>query len=212
MKTHAMILLVACGLIPSAATAQSVLDRLEQQIRQRVATPENASPAAAQPADNSSAGYLGLVADDQRDRGRGVRVVNVFRGSPAEKAGLRRDDLITALAGTRIRQMSDLSDTLSMFHPGQAIDLDVLRQGAAQQVRVVLGQRPVAARPPRAASPEIVPAPTAETIPSPPAPQLEPTKPAASEPSRIERLERRLDELERRVERLQEALKNIKKE
>lgn len=85
------------GKLGIPARAQSALDRLERQIRQRTETPKRtpedaekppAAPAAETPhgRGETEPGYLGLVADDQTDRGRGVRIVEVYRGSPAEKA------------------------------------------------------------------------------------------------------------------------------
>jgi hypothetical protein len=229
MSVRAVAMLVAIGPVCWAATspafAQSALERLERQIRQRVGTPETAEPRAdtrpVAPATDTrrtggktEPGYLGLVADDQNDRGRGVRILDVRRGSPAEKAGLRRRDLITAVAGVRVRQMSDMSEILDTFGPGQGLDFDVLRDGQPQKVKVVLGQR-LAGADQRPELPETVPLPPGQAIPKPPepqpaGPQLEPPKiidPRRPEAARIEQLERRMDELERRIGGLEQALK-----
>jgi hypothetical protein len=223
MRLQTILRALAVGLlaqsVPSDSLAQSTLDRLEQQIRQRVdasgtadggATPSPTRPAE-QNAGKNLGGYLGLVVDDQADRGRGVRIKEVYRGSPAEKAGLRRDDLITSMAGVRVRQMSDMADTLSMFGPGQTVDVDVLRGGTHPQVRVVLEQRPTVAARQRLQSPEVLPLPRGQTVPPPPAPQLEPSKAdeTPADASRLERLERRLDALERRLEKLERAVKSV---
>lgn len=160
----------------STAFAQSTLERLEWQIRQRAGASENAEPDANRPpaarlaesrpaGENVEPGYLGLVADDQKDRGRGVRILDVQRGGPAERAGLRRQDLITGLTGIRVRQMSEMSDILGMFGPGQGVNFDVLRDGKPQKVRVVLGQRPAAISG-RSDLPETVLLPPGEAIPA----------------------------------------------
>ena len=78
----------ALGFLVASAAAQPTLERLEDQIRRRTGQPaaEGRPDAAAQsrrPAARNAnrqasgqlePGYLGLVADDQNDRGRGVRV------------------------------------------------------------------------------------------------------------------------------------------
>lgn len=233
MRASVTVVLLAFSIVgwgvPSTIFAQPALERLEQQIRQRVGTPESRTtipdhppPApprkAKQAGENTEPGYLGLVADDQKDRGRGVRILEVSRGSPAEKAGLRRQDLITAVAGIRLRQMSDLSEILETFGPGQVVEFAILRDGQSRKVRVALEKRPSTADP-GPALPETVPLPPGETIPAPPEPQiagprLEPSRTIDRPPttSRIEQLEHRVDELERRVEELQRAQKAPKKE
>jgi len=213
---------------PQNARAQSTLERLERQIRQRVGTPENedagalhplstpptTSPSPTPPPEsrrtgkNVKAAYLGVLIDDRADRGRGVRIVNVQRGSPAEKAGLRRQDLIVRLQGIRVRQVSELSEVLDIFAPGQAIDFDIVREGKQQVVRVVLGPRPTIDL--RPTLPETVPLPPGEAIPKPPQPQPPDSQSPKPEASRIEQLERRVDELEHRVAEMDRALKALK--
>ena len=56
-------------------------------------------PQADARRDAREPGYLGLVGDDRRDRGAGVRVVRVVEGSPAAAAGIEVGDLITAIDG-----------------------------------------------------------------------------------------------------------------
>jgi hypothetical protein len=180
MKTILPIVLSALMLAwagTSPAWAQSALERLEEQIRQRAAAPDNPRPDAEKPAVAPRAesprargtvepGYLGVLADDQKDRGRGVRLTEVYRGSPAEKGGLRPDDLVTAVAGVRVRQMTDMSDILSTFGSGQSVEFDVLREGKQQKVEVALGGRPAVEH--FSAPPETVPLPAGEALPEPP--------------------------------------------
>ena len=88
-----------------AALGQPTLERLEKSIRER--TDDAAEPVAgAKPPAEAGrpAGYLGLTADDANDRGRGVRVLAVRAGGPAAAAGLKANDLITAIAGVRVRR------------------------------------------------------------------------------------------------------------
>ena len=84
-----------------------------------------------------------MVADDQKDRGRGVRVVEVYRGGPADKAGIRKQDLITAIGGIRVRQMTDMADMLNTFMPGQGVDFELLRDGRLVKLRATMAERPL---------------------------------------------------------------------
>ncbi len=135
--------------------AQTTLDRLEQQIRQRVSPSQEGtsvyrspstgpassvpSPPPAPSPDNISSTsspapvYLGMTADDRKDRGRGVRITEIRPGSPAEKAGLLKQDLVTALAGMRVRQLSDLTEILGVYQPADVVEFDILRDGARKR-------------------------------------------------------------------------------
>ncbi len=106
-----MVAGLCCG---SAATAQAqpALERLEQQVRERSPGGANQTGAAV---DNT--GYLGVVADDRLDSGKGVRIVQVIPGSPAEQAGLKTDDLVTSVAGKPVRSMDDLARILESRWP-----------------------------------------------------------------------------------------------
>jgi len=230
-----LAVVLAGGFFAATASAQSALERLERQIRQRAGQPAGGDKAAdgtrpPPPAvqrndlgkpDDVEPGYLGVAADDQNDRGRGVRILAVHPASPGEKAGLRRQDLVTAMAGIRVRQMSDMSDILETFGAGQVLDFDILRDGKSQKVKVTLGQRPAAGpkieQPKPAGLPETVPLPPGVLLGEPaeqsaemePGPQLEPPKvagPQAEQAKQIEELRRRVENLERRVAELERAI------
>ena len=156
--------------------------------------------------------YLGIRADDQNDRGRGVRILDVYPGSPADKAGLRKQDLITAVAGVRVRQMTDMAEILDTFAPGQGVDFDLLRggnpaEGAGDIGRTSGGSR-AAIGPARghstAARRNGRQSPRVADRAAPPPPQSGGSPP--TDASRIERLERRIDDLERRVAELERQL------
>jgi hypothetical protein len=155
--------------------AQPTLERLEKSIRER--TDGEAKPAAA----GQKSGYLGLTADDANDRGRGVRVLAVRPGGPAAAAGLKPNDLITAIAGVRVRQMSDMADIMALFPAGDTVALDVQRDGKQQQMKVTLAQ-PLAAKEAAkdgakpAPKPEAKPQAAAEELPA-AGPELTPPRP-----------------------------------
>jgi serine protease Do len=74
---------------------------------------------------------------------KGVIVIQVDSGTPADDAGLRREDVITALDSTKIEGSGDLLGALRDYRPGDTVTLTVLRggSGAEETVEVKLGER-----------------------------------------------------------------------
>lgn len=71
----------------------------------------------------------------------GVLVVNVERGSPAETAGVRTDDIIVAFADMRVGGVDDLHRLLTAARIGTPAPLAVLRGGQRRILTVVPGER-----------------------------------------------------------------------
>jgi len=87
-------------------------------------------------------GYLGIIADDRQENGRGVRIVEAVPGSPGEQGGLRTRDLITSVDGRPVRSMADLGQVLVGSLVGRKLDFLIERDGQALRVPVTLGRRP----------------------------------------------------------------------
>ncbi|MBI4064293.1 MAG: trypsin-like peptidase domain-containing protein [Elusimicrobia bacterium] len=73
---------------------------------------------------------------------RGALINDIFRGSPAEKTGLRRGDAIVAVDGQSIATPQDLTEKIRRAEVGQKIKIDYLRGKTAGQVFVIIGARP----------------------------------------------------------------------
>jgi len=58
---------------------------------------------------------------------QGAYVVNVVSGSPAEKAGLKSDDIITKFDGEQLTQDNSLADVISKKKAGDSISLEIWR-------------------------------------------------------------------------------------
>lgn len=71
---------------------------------------------------------------------RGVVITGIDAGSPAEKAGLRVDDVITAVNGRRIEDLADVRLRLGLLRSGTAVTLRILRLGRALDVTAILAQ------------------------------------------------------------------------
>jgi serine protease Do len=80
-----------------------------------------------------------------------VKIVEVMASSPAERAGLRKDDIIVAVNDQPVASPSDLTRRIASTPPGTRATLTVVRDGGRKTVQVELGRLPDRAQqtPPR---------------------------------------------------------------
>jgi serine protease Do len=69
----------------------------------------------------------------------GALIVEVVQGSPADKAGLQKNDVVTAYQGKKIRNASDLQNQVANTSIGQEVILTVSRNGKSKNFRVKIG-------------------------------------------------------------------------
>ena len=67
---------------------------------------------------------------------RGALVVRVFTGSPAETAGVRAGDVITAVAGKPVDSRESFSTATATVASGQPLTLSIVRSGSERDVQV----------------------------------------------------------------------------
>ncbi len=72
----------------------------------------------------------------------GVIVADVIAGGPAEKAGIRVNDVIVSLDDTPIKDYEELQDFLQTRKVGEIISVKVIRAGKALSVPVTLVEKP----------------------------------------------------------------------
>jgi hypothetical protein len=84
--------------------------------------------------------YLGTVPDMTGTPG-GVRLVGVRAGSPAEKAGLRGDDIITRIGSTETPDLQAMTDALRSHKPGEVVEILVRRGASVTTLQATLGIR-----------------------------------------------------------------------
>jgi len=99
---------------------------------------------------NDAGGYLGVYAENvSRDnvsrynlnQVRGVVVTQVIKDSPAEKAGLRKDDVILRVAGESVTSVRKLNRVVSEIAPDQSVKVTISRGGSEQELTATLGRR-----------------------------------------------------------------------
>ena len=88
---------------------------------------------------------------------RGALVANVTPGSPAERAGIQRGDIILDLNGAAVSDSRDLSLKVSMMAPGTPVKLTVFRNGHEQDVSLTLAELPANQQKTSGTTPEAAP-------------------------------------------------------
>jgi len=88
--------------------------------------------------------YLG-VSVAENPAGTGAVLGAVPSGSPADRAGLQRGDVIIAIGGKSVRIPDDVTGLVADRKPGQTVRVTVLRDGRKVSVNVKLGIRPARA-------------------------------------------------------------------
>ncbi|MDA8338426.1 MAG: PDZ domain-containing protein, partial [Nitrospiraceae bacterium] len=69
---------------------------------------------------------------------KGALVGGVVNGSPAEKAGVKRGDVIIAFNGKDIKQMSDLPRMVAETPVGKTVDIKVIRNGKEMDLKITV--------------------------------------------------------------------------
>jgi serine protease Do len=74
------------------------------------------------------------------DSPQGVVVSQVEKGSPAERAGLKEEDVVVGFKGNDIDNAVELSTLVAGTSPGTDVVLDVIRNGRRREIVVTLDE------------------------------------------------------------------------
>ncbi len=106
-----------------------------------------ARTTASAPTTGDSRGYgawFGSVPDYTAMEGAtgGVKISDVRPGSPAERAGVQKGDLLVGMAGVHVQNLYDMTYVLGENKPGETIEVVVQRDGVEVRLKATLAQRP----------------------------------------------------------------------
>lgn len=146
---HALALvLIGC----SAATAQQTAPAPSSP----PVAPAPATPPAAPEAPSDftflvgGGSFLGIYPEDitrenmsryNLREARGVAISKVIEGSPAEKAGLKKDDVVLRFNGEEVSSVRKLNRLIAEVAPDHTARLSISRNGSEQELSVTLEKR-----------------------------------------------------------------------
>ena len=71
----------------------------------------------------------------------GAAVVSVTKNGPADQAGIEAGDVITAVGGTQVTDVGELTTILAEHEPDDTVEVTVDRDGNQQKIKVKLGEQ-----------------------------------------------------------------------
>jgi Do/DeqQ family serine protease len=89
--------------------------------------------------------YVQAVTEDMAQglglkEARGVVVSSVQKGGAAERAGVERGDVITAINGNPVSDANELRNLIAGTQPGAEVTLTIMRDGREQKLKASLGE------------------------------------------------------------------------
>lgn len=123
--------------------------------KQKAAIPADGllKPADEQPAEKAAMlGVGGMAASEALsmhlgiEEGNGLTLYHIVPGSAAEKAGLKKHDVLTELDGKKISSQQDLRNAVLDRKPGDEVNVKYFSRGKLEEKKIVLGEREKVAR------------------------------------------------------------------
>jgi serine protease Do len=97
-----------------------------------------AKPAPVAPSSGKARPYIGIALVDSEGKGP-LTVDDVQAGSPAERFGLRPQDVIVSANGRSLKTIEDFVKLMGQLSAGDSVQFKIERDGWKSDVRVTLG-------------------------------------------------------------------------
>jgi hypothetical protein len=114
-------------------------DTVQPDVKIAYARVQRAAPAGGR---GGARAYTGTVPDFTGTDVKGARIADVRAGGPADKAGMKRGDIIVEFAGQKITGLQDYSDALIGVKAGQPVDIVVERGSERVKLTITPTTRP----------------------------------------------------------------------
>src|SRR5438445_8896788 len=145
IRKNILFLLVSLLLTTGVAIAQQPATPPAQ-----TTPPLSSDPSGAFSLFVDGGSFLGVYAEDISNANmsnyglrdvRGVGITEVIKNSPAEKAGLRKGDVILRFDNESVTSVRKLNRLVSEAAPDHTVKLGISRSGSDQEVTVTLAKR-----------------------------------------------------------------------
>ena len=83
---------------------------------------------------------IGISIEDVTE-GSGAKVLEVTEGSPAAKAGITKNDIITAVDGKEIKDVTALQEKAATMEAGNTLSVKLTRDGKSKEVTVKIPKK-----------------------------------------------------------------------
>jgi membrane-associated protease RseP (regulator of RpoE activity) len=83
---------------------------------------------------------MGISIEDVAE-GTGAKVIEVTEGSPAAKAGITKNDIITAVDGKEIKDVTALQEKAATMEAGNTLSVKLTRDGKSKEVTVKIPKK-----------------------------------------------------------------------
>ena len=112
-------------------------DRMAPKIRGRIAPMGNMRMFSDDASSASNLAFLGVVTEKNE---KGARITTVEKESAAEKAGLKKEDIILKVGETKIANSEDLYAVIGKYKPEEKVTITYSRDGKEATTTAVLGK------------------------------------------------------------------------
>lgn len=87
--------------------------------------------------EDDNRAMLGVVTEGNE---KGAEIMSVNKETAAEKAGLKKGDIITKIGGKKIETTDDVTDAIHAHKPGEKVSITYLRDGKSETATAELGK------------------------------------------------------------------------
>lgn len=87
-------------------------------------------------------GWIGVTGENWPGNIGGVHINSVTSNGPADQAGISVGDILLSINNKKIDHTVELANFIKFLHPGEKVDLQVLRGSGVQTVHVTIGEQP----------------------------------------------------------------------
>ncbi len=134
----------AAGLVKVATVTREIIEYLANREEPMAFTGKAKSGKHEMPQMGKKGGERKAATGTMPDfaySGEGVKIAGVSEDSPAAKAGILKDDVITAFNGKAVKNLKDYSNFLKEHKPGDTVTFTIDRNGEKKDVELTLSER-----------------------------------------------------------------------